>query len=92
MAVPDFFPISNAGLFSKIIFLGVRRQHTIKSLFHLQHEIISLSCAARNYFFAFLLCPKFVLHFFEKSISKAVLNSQYSVGMVILCVTSGLVC
>jgi hypothetical protein len=92
VAVPEFLPISNAGLFSEIIFLSVRGQHTIKLLFHLQHEIISLFLCSTKLFCSSFLCPKFLLRFSEKSISKAALNSQYSVGMVILCVTSVPVC
>ncbi len=39
VAVLDFFPISNAGLFSEMIFI-ICWQHKIKVLFHMQHEII----------------------------------------------------
>jgi hypothetical protein len=55
-------------------------------------EIVSLFLCSTKLFCCFFLCPKFHLRFFEKSISKAALNSQYSVGMVILCVTSFTVC
>ena len=74
------------------------RNHIFRCSWAAHHKIV-ISFAALNYFSfpeqrvcSFFLCPKFIFHFFEKSNSKAAPNSQYSVGMVILCVTSGSVC
>jgi hypothetical protein len=58
------------GYFAEILFVAVYEQHTIKSLFHVQHEIILL----------FLSSTKLFFPFFMPEIGCACLRKVYSQG------------